>query len=82
MAGDLALPRGPLEVSNFNGLRKSLGLERPIEFQDVSTSTPKALRQGTARNDRGLTGAIRTRRPVRICRAIDSSFLKENWNYK
>lgn len=38
---DLAVPRGPREVRDINGLHKGLGNNRPIDIQDVSERLPK-----------------------------------------
>jgi hypothetical protein len=37
----LAVPRGPREVRDINGLNKGLGENRPIDIQDVSERLPK-----------------------------------------
>ena len=37
----MAVPRGPREVRDINGLNKGLGENRPIDIQDVSERLPK-----------------------------------------
>ena len=58
--GNLALPSGGAEVSDFNGLKKSLGNNCLIAFQSVSERlpkpAPKAMKAEPRRQYYKLTG--------------------------